>query len=174
MRLELRLCDVEEGAVFVDREDISTLTQESLRRNIGIVAQDTVLFNNTLRHNIAYGKPGATDAEVWAAARKAALGDMIDRLPDRLETKVGELGLKLRGGERQRVEIARRVIKNPAILLFEEATSALDSKTVRDIPANLPEVRRNRTTLVIAHWLSTVTASDEILVLDQGGEDRVR
>jgi ATP-binding cassette, subfamily B, heavy metal transporter len=168
VRLALRLYDVDEGAVFVDRQDIKTLTQESLRRNIGIVAQDTVLFNNTLRYNIVYGKPSATDAEVWAAARTAALGDMIDRLPDKLETKVGELGLKLSGGERQRVGIARCVIKNPAVLLFDEATSALDSKTERDIQANLSEVCHNRTTLVIAHRLSTIAAADEILVLDQG------
>jgi ATP-binding cassette, subfamily B, heavy metal transporter len=168
MRLALRLYDVDSGSIYVDGQDITTLTQKSLRQNIGIVAQETVLFNNTLRYNIAYGKSDATEAEVWAAVRAAALGDMIEQLPEKLETVVGEQGLKLSGGERQRVGIARCIIKNPAVLLFDEATNALDPQTEQVIERNLAEVCRKRTTIIIAHRLSTVIRADEIIVLDKG------
>jgi len=144
------------------------VTQESLRRAIGVVPQDTVLFNDTIYYNIAYGRPGATRADIEEAARHAHIHDFITALPDGYRTMVGERGLKLSGGEKQRVAIARVILKAPKILVFDEATSALDTKTEREIQASLAEISADRTTLVIAHRLSTVVEADEILVLDDG------
>jgi ATP-binding cassette subfamily B protein len=144
------------------------VTQASLRGVIGVVPQDTVLFNDTIRYNIAYGRPGATDEEVEAAARAAQVHDFVARLPDGYKTRVGERGLKLSGGEKQRVAIARTILKDPRILILDEATSALDTRTEQDIQAALRDVARNRTTLVIAHRLSTVVEADEIIVLQDG------
>jgi len=167
-RLMFRFYDVDEGAIEIDGQDIRDITQDSLRRSIGVVPQDTVLFNDTIFYNIAYGRPGAGRAEIEAAARRAHIHDFIAGLPDGYETMVGERGLKLSGGEKQRVAIARVVLKAPKILIFDEATSALDTKTEREIQASLAEVATNHTTLVIAHRLSTVVDADQILVLDGG------
>ena len=167
-RLLYRFYDVQQGAVRVNGSDIRQLTQASLRAAIGIVPQDTVLFNDTLLYNIQYGRPDASREEVEAAARAAQLEAFIERLPDGYETRVGERGLKLSGGEKQRVAIARALLKNPAVLIFDEATSALDSKTEKAIQAQLEAAAEGRTALVIAHRLSTVMNADEILVLDQG------
>ena len=167
-RLLFRFYDVSGGRILIDGQDIRAVTQQSLRGAIGIVPQDTVLFNDTIYYNIAYGRPGATPAEVEQAARLAHIHAFIMALPDGYETTVGERGLKLSGGEKQRVAIARTILKNPAILLFDEATSALDTHTEREIQANLREVSRGRTTLVIAHRLSTVIDADEILVMEAG------
>ena len=144
------------------------MTQDSLRGAIGIVPQDSVLFNDTIGYNIAYGREGATQAEVEEAARGAALDDFIAQLPDGYDTEVGERGLKLSGGEKQRVAIARTLLKNPPILILDEATSALDSRTEDEIQATLAKISERRTTLIIAHRLSTITHADEIIVLDQG------
>jgi ATP-binding cassette subfamily B protein len=167
-RLLFRFYDVGEGSIRIGDEDIRDLTQDSLRAAIGVVPQDTVLFNDTIRYNIAYGRPSATPAEVEAAARLAQLHDFILTLPLGYETKVGERGLKLSGGEKQRVAIARTLLKNPRILVLDEATSALDTNTEQEIQAALRAVARNRTTLTIAHRLSTVVDADEILVLEDG------
>jgi ABC-type transport system involved in Fe-S cluster assembly fused permease/ATPase subunit len=167
-RLLYRFYDVRSGAIRINGSDIRALTQASLRAAIGIVPQDTVLFNETLFYNIQYGRPGASRDEVVAAARAAHLHDFVERLPDRYDTRVGERGLKLSGGEKQRVAIARALLKNPPILIFDEATSALDSKTEKAIQAELEQAAVGRTTLVIAHRLSTVMNADEILVLDNG------
>lgn len=167
-RLLFRFYDVERGAIRIDGQDIRDVAQDSLRRAIGVVPQDTVLFNDTIRYNIAYGRPGATDEEIEAAARLARIDEFVRRLPDGYATPVGERGLKLSGGEKQRVAIARVILKAPKILVFDEATSALDTKTERAIQASLDEVSADRTTLVIAHRLSTVVDADEILVLDDG------
>ncbi|WP_153160089.1 ABC transporter ATP-binding protein/permease [Zoogloea sp. 1C4] len=167
-RLLFRFYDVQTGAVRINGQDIRQLTQDSLRAAIGIVPQDTVLFNDTLFYNIQYGRPDASRDEVEAAARAAQLSSFIERLPDGWETRVGERGLKLSGGEKQRVAIARTLLKNPDILIFDEATSALDSQTEKAIQAQLDAAARGRTTLVIAHRLSTVMNADEIIVLDQG------
>lgn len=167
-RLLYRFYDVAQGSICIDNQDIREITQETLRACIGVVPQDTVLFNETIYYNIAYGKPGATPAEIEHAARLAHVHDFIMAMPDGYETLVGERGLKLSGGEKQRVAIARTVIKDPAILLLDEATSALDSHTEQEIQRNLREISRGRTTLCIAHRLSTVVDADEILVLDDG------
>ncbi|WP_084536589.1 ABCB family ABC transporter ATP-binding protein/permease [Azospirillum halopraeferens] len=167
-RLLFRFYDVSGGSVSIDGQDIRTVTQASLRAAIGIVPQDTVLFNDTVYYNIAYGRPGAGPAEVEQAARLAHIHDFVMGLPDGYQTMVGERGLKLSGGEKQRVAIARTILKDPAVFMFDEATSALDTHTEREIQANLREVSRGRTTLVIAHRLSTVVDADEILVLEQG------
>ncbi len=167
-RLLFRFYDVDEGAIRIDGHDLRDVTQESVRRAIGVVPQDTVLFNDTVRYNIAYGRPGADKAEIVDAARHARIHDFISALPDGYASMVGERGLKLSGGEKQRVAIARVILKEPRILVFDEATSALDTKTEQEIQANLDELRAQRTTLVIAHRLSTVVGADEILVLDQG------
>jgi len=167
-RLLFRFYDVTGGAIRINGQDIRQLTQASLRSAIGIVPQDTVLFNDTLAYNIQYGRPTASLDEVREAARAAHLDAFIERLPDGYETRVGERGLKLSGGEKQRVAIARTLLKNPPILIFDEATSALDSQTEKSIQAELDLVARGRTTLIIAHRLSTVMNADEILVLDQG------
>jgi ATP-binding cassette, subfamily B, heavy metal transporter len=167
-RLLFRFWDVGAGAILVDGQDIRGVTQESLRRAIGVVPQDTVLFNDTIFYNIAYGRPGAGRAAVEEAARLAHIHDFVASLPDDYDTLVGERGLKLSGGEKQRVAIARVILKAPRILVFDEATSALDTRTERDIQANLAEVSADRTTIVIAHRLSTIIDADEILVLDNG------
>ncbi len=167
-RLLFRFYDVNAGSIEIDGQDIRNVTQDSLRRAIGVVPQDTVLFNDTIYYNIAYGHPGATQAEIEEAARLARIHDFITTLPDGYETMVGERGLKLSGGEKQRVAIARVILKAPQILVFDEATSALDTKTEREIQASLAEVSTGRTTLVIAHRLSTIVDADEILVLDRG------
>ncbi len=167
-RLLFRFYDVNSGAITIDGQDLRTVTQESLRGAIGIVPQDTVLFNDTIEYNIAYGKPGASHDDIVAAARAASIHDFIESLPDGYKTMVGERGLKLSGGEKQRVAIARTLLKDPAILIFDEATSALDSKAEQAIQAQLKEIAKNRTTLVIAHRLSTVADAQQILVLDHG------
>ena len=167
-RLLFRFYDVTGGRILIDGQDIRDVTQESLRASIGMVPQDTVLFNDTIRYNIRYGRWDATDVEVEEAARQAQIDDFIRRSPKGYETEVGERGLKLSGGEKQRVAIARTILKAPPILLLDEATSALDSHTERDIQDELDRVARNRTTLVIAHRLSTIVGADEILVLDEG------
>jgi len=167
-RLLFRLYDVDSGSICIDRQDIREVTQDSLRRAIGMVPQDTVLFNNTIYHNIAYGRPGATDEEVRAAAHMAHLDDFIDRLPRGLDTVVGERGLKVSGGEKQRIAIARMLLKNPAIMVFDEATSSLDSSAEQAILQALREVSANRTTLAIAHRLSTIIDADEIVVMRHG------
>ncbi len=167
-RILFRFYDVTEGRVLIDGQDIRDVTQESLRAAIGIVPQDTVLFNDTLYYNIAYGRPDATREEVTRAARLAQLDSFVRGLPDGYDTEVGERGLKLSGGEKQRVAIARTILKDPEILLFDEATSALDSQTEQEIQRSLREVSRDRTTLMIAHRLSTVIDADSILVLDAG------
>ncbi len=167
-RLLFRFYDPLSGRILIDGQDIRTVTQESLRRAIGIVPQDSVLFNDTIGYNIAYGRDGASEADVEEAARAAALMGLIERLPRRFATEVGERGLKLSGGEKQRVAIARTLVKNPPILLLDEATSALDTRTEQDILATLHAVAENRTTISIAHRLSTIADADTIFVLDQG------
>jgi ATP-binding cassette subfamily B protein len=167
-RLLFRLYDVTSGRILIDEQDISEVTQISLRRAIGIVPQDTVLFNDTLRYNIRYGLWSATDAEVEDATRLAQLDGLVRASPGGYETEVGERGLKLSGGEKQRVAIARTILKNPHILVLDEATSALDTGTEKEIQNALERVSRNRTTLIIAHRLSTVVGADEIIVLDRG------
>ncbi|MBV8739729.1 MAG: ABC transporter ATP-binding protein/permease [Alphaproteobacteria bacterium] len=167
-RLLFRFWDVDRGAIEIDAQDIRDVSQDSLRRAIGVVPQDTVLFNDTIFYNIAYGRPGASAAAVEEAARLAHIHDFIASLPDGYETMVGERGLKLSGGEKQRVAIARVILKAPKILVFDEATSALDTRTEREIQANLAELSADRTTIVIAHRLSTIIDAEEILVLDHG------
>ena len=167
-RLLFRFYDVEDGRITIDGQDIRDVTQSSLRATIGIVPQDTVLFNDSIFYNIQYGSPSASPAEVEDAARLAQVHDFVMSLPDGYNARVGERGLKLSGGEKQRVAIARTILKGPKILLFDEATSALDTHTEREIQKALEQVSANRTTLVIAHRLSTVVNADEIIVLDNG------
>lgn len=167
-RLLFRFYDIQEGAILVDGQDVRDVTQESLRNEIGMVPQDTVLFNDTIAYNIRYGRPAASEAEVVHAAEQAQIAGFIERLPDGFRTMVGERGLKLSGGEKQRVAIARTLLKGPPILILDEATSALDTHTEQEIQAALDEASRGRTTVVIAHRLSTVIGADEILVLKDG------
>ncbi|MDW3686994.1 ABC transporter ATP-binding protein/permease [Cupriavidus sp. CV2] len=167
-RLLFRFYDVSSGGIEIDGQDIRSITQDSLRRAIGIVPQDTVLFNDSIYYNIAYGRPDATRDEVIEAARAAQIDGFIRELPQGYDTPVGERGLKLSGGEKQRVAIARTLLKNPPILVFDEATSALDSRTEQAIQAELMRLAQNRTTLLIAHRLSTVVHADQILVMDHG------
>lgn len=167
-RLLFRFYDVGAGRILIDGQDIAQVTQKTLRAAIGMVPQDTVLFNDTVRYNISYGKPGASDADVEDAARLAQVHSFVMSQPKGYDTMVGERGLKLSGGEKQRVAIARTILKSPPILILDEATSALDSMTEREIQAALTQISRNRTTLVIAHRLTTVVDADEIVVLDQG------
>jgi len=167
-RLLFRFYDPQSGRILIDGQDIRGVTQVSLRAALGIVPQDSVLFNDTIGYNIAYGRDGAGLAEIEAAARGAALHDLIGRLPQGFDTEVGERGLKLSGGEKQRVAIARTLVKNPPILLLDEATSALDTRTEQDILATLHAVAEDRTTISIAHRLSTIADADTIFVLDQG------
>ena len=168
-RLIFRFYDVTDGSVSIDGQDVRDVTQHSLRAAVGMVPQDTVLFNDTIAYNIRYGRPDASDEEVREAARMAQISGFIESLPKGFDTQVGERGLKLSGGEKQRVAIARTILKAPPILILDEATSALDTQTERDIQSALDAVSRNRTTLVIAHRLSTVVTADEIIVL-RGGE----
>jgi ATP-binding cassette subfamily B protein len=167
-RLLLRFYDPDSGQVLIDNRNIRSLTQHSLRRVIGVVPQDTVLFNDTLYYNIAYGDPLADDDRILAAARAAQLHDFVQSLPAGYQTLVGERGLKLSGGEKQRVAIARALLRDPKIFFFDEATSSLDSTTEREIQGNLARLSQGRTSLVIAHRLSTVVGADQILVLDDG------
>jgi len=167
-RLMYRFYDLTGGRVTIDGQDISKVTQASLRAAIGIVPQDTVLFNDTIGYNIAYGREGAGEEEIVRAAKGAAISGFIERQPDQYETRVGERGLKLSGGEKQRVAIARTLLKDPPILILDEATSALDSRTEAEILGTLQAIERGRTTIVIAHRLSTVVHADQIVVLDNG------
>ena len=167
-RLLFRFFDVDSGSISIDGQDIRSITQDSLRTTIGVVPQDTVLFNDTLYNNLAYGRPGASEAEVQHAAQQAHLEDFISSLPDGYATQVGERGLKLSGGEKQRVAIARVLLKNPPLLILDEATSSLDSISEQAILDAINAVKTQRTTLVIAHRLSTVRDADSILVMDQG------
>ncbi|MHB8742428.1 MAG: ABCB family ABC transporter ATP-binding protein/permease [Sulfuricaulis sp.] len=167
-RLIFRFYDVTSGRILIDDQDIRDVTQKSLRQSIGIVPQDTVLFNDTIYYNIAYGHAAAAREEVIEAARAAHINQFVESLPDKYDTRVGERGLKLSGGEKQRVAIARTLLKNPPILVFDEATSALDSRTEKAIQAELQEIATNHTTLVIAHRLSTIMDADQILVMEHG------
>jgi ATP-binding cassette subfamily B protein len=167
-RLLFRFYDVQQGAILFDGQNIQDVQQASLRQVVGIVPQDTVLFNDTIGYNIAYGKPGATQLEIEAAAKSAQIHDFIVSLPDGYQSAVGERGLKLSGGEKQRVAIARTLLKHPALLIFDEATSALDSETERSIQNELNDLARNRSTLIIAHRLSTITHAHQILVMEEG------
>ena len=167
-RLLFRFYDINSGEVLIDGQNIARITQSSLRRAIGIVPQDTVLFNDTLGYNIRYGRPDATQTEVLAAAHAAHLGDFLKRLPEGVDTPVGERGLKISGGEKQRVAIARTLLKNTPILIFDEATSALDTHAEKAIQSAFDEAAQNRTTLVIAHRLSTIVQADQILVFNDG------
>ena len=167
-RLLFRYYDIDRGAIRIDGQDLRDVTQESVRGALGVVPQDTVLFNNTIRYNLSYAKPGASDADINRAAELAHIHGFIASLPDGYQTLVGERGLKLSGGEKQRVAIARVILKGAPILIFDEATSALDTHTEKEIQANLREVSTGRTTLVIAHRLSTIVDADQILVLENG------
>ncbi len=167
-RLLFRFYDINSGSITIDGHDIRDVTQASVRASLGIVPQDTVLFNDTIRYNIGYGRPGSTDTEIEDAARRAHVSGFIERLPDKWQAMVGERGLKLSGGEKQRVAIARTLLKNPAIMIFDEATSALDSATEKSIQAELRDIARDRTTLVIAHRLSTIIDANQILVMELG------
>jgi ATP-binding cassette, subfamily B, heavy metal transporter len=167
-RLMFRFYDVTGGRILIDGQDVRDVAQNSLRAAIGIVPQDTVLFNDTIGYNIAYGREGAGQADVAAAAKGAAIHDFIAAQPQGFDTPVGERGLKLSGGEKQRVAIARTLLKDPPILILDEATSALDSRTEAEIQETLIKVAEKRTTLIIAHRLSTIVDADEIIVLDQG------
>src|SRR4029077_8469256 len=167
-RLLFRFYDVTDGGITINGQDLRGVTQDSVRAAIGIVPQDTVLFNDSIGYNIAYGRPGATQEEIVAAAKLAQIHDFIAGTPEGYDTPVGERGLKLSGGEKQRVAIARAILKHPRILIFDEATSALDSKSEKAIQAELRQIARDRTTLTIAHRLSTIVDADEILVLDHG------
>jgi ATP-binding cassette subfamily B protein len=167
-RLLFRFYEIQGGRVLIDGQDVREVTQASLRAAIGIVPQDTVLFNDTIEYNIAYGRPGASRQEIVAAARAAHIHEFVSRLPDGYDTMVGERGLKLSGGEKQRVAIARTLLKRPSILVFDEATSALDSRTERVIQRELEAIAAGRTTLVIAHRLSTIVNADQIVVLEAG------
>ena len=167
-RLLFRFYDPKQGDVYINNQNIKDISQQSLRKHIGVVPQDTVLFNDTIYYNISYGNPNASEEEIYNAAKSADIHNFIINLPDGYQTIVGERGLKLSGGEKQRVAIARAILKNPSIFFFDEATSALDSTTEKEIQKNLQAISKNRTTLVIAHRLSTAADADEILVLEQG------
>jgi ABC-type transport system involved in Fe-S cluster assembly fused permease/ATPase subunit len=167
-RLLFRFYDVNEGVIKIDDHDLRDLTQQSLRSHMGVVPQDTVLFNDTIGYNISYGKPTASESDMQSAAKMAKIHDFVISLPEQYNTSVGERGLKLSGGEKQRVAIARTILKNPQILIFDEATSALDSHKEKEIQASLKEISANRSTLIIAHRLSTIVDADEIIVLQQG------
>jgi ABC-type transport system involved in Fe-S cluster assembly fused permease/ATPase subunit len=167
-RLLFKFYDPKAGGIYINNINISKISQESLRQIIGVVPQDTVLFNDTIYYNIAYGNTKATKEEIVNAAQNADIHDFISTLPDGYETIVGERGLKLSGGEKQRVAIARTILKNPKIFFFDEATSALDSSTEKEIQQNLENVSKDKTTLIIAHRLSTAANADNIIVLDKG------
>jgi ATP-binding cassette subfamily B protein len=163
-----RFYDIQSGDILIDGQSVKNVTQLSLRKAIGIVPQDTVLFNDSLGYNIAYGRPDASQDEIMAAAKAAHLGPFLSRLPEGLDTPVGERGLKISGGEKQRVAIARTLLKNTPILVFDEATSALDSHAERAIQSAFDEAAQNRTTLIVAHRLSTIVHADQILVFNDG------
>jgi len=167
-RLLFRFYDLQSGCIRIDGQAVDQVQQLSLRQHIGVVPQDTVLFNDSIWNNVAYGRPAASDEDIWQAIEMANLGAFVGSLPDGVETQVGERGLKVSGGEKQRIAIARVLLKNPPILLFDEATSALDSESERTILAALGEISKDKTTLVIAHRLSTIVDADQIVVLDQG------
>jgi ATP-binding cassette subfamily B protein len=167
-RLLFRFYDVNSGGIFIDGQNINSVMQNSLRDNIGIVPQDTVLFNDTIEHNIRYARLDASDEQIQQAAKHANIHDFITSLPDGYQTVVGERGLKLSGGEKQRIAIARVILKNPRILVFDEATSSLDSRSEQLILESLKEIAEKHTTLVIAHRLSTIIDADDIVVLDKG------
>jgi len=167
-RLLFRFYDIQGGRISIDGQDIAAVTQQSLRASIGIVPQDMVLFNDTVGYNIGYGREGATQEEIEAAARAASIHDFIMGLPQGYATRVGERGLKLSGGEKQRVAIARTLLKDPPVLVLDEATSALDSRTETEIQDVLRSISRKRTTLIVAHRLSTVVDADEIIVMEKG------
>jgi ATP-binding cassette subfamily B protein len=167
-RLLFRFYDVTGGRILIDGQDVRDVTQHSLRAAIGVVPQDTVLFNDTIRYNIGYGKPSASEADIEQAARLAQVHDFVMTLPEGYDTMVGERGLKLSGGEKQRVAIARTILKDPRILILDEATSALDTRTEQDIQGAFRAAMSNRTTLVIAHRLSTIIDADEIIVVRDG------
>ena len=167
-RLLFKFYEPKEGGIYINNININKISQESLREIIGVVPQDTVLFNDTIYYNIAYGKTGASKEEVINAANNADIHDFITSLPDGYQTIVGERGLKLSGGEKQRVAIARTILKNPKIFFFDEATSALDTSTEKEIQKNLESISKNKTTLIIAHRLSTAANADQIIVLDKG------
>jgi ATP-binding cassette subfamily B protein len=168
VKLLFRFYDPGTGAISIDGQDISQVSQQSLRQAIGIVPQDTVLFNDSIIENIRYGNPQSADADVYQALELAHLKTFVDKLPEGVDTLVGERGLKLSGGEKQRIAIARTILKRPPILVFDEATSSLDSKSERSILAALEEISQGHSSLVIAHRLSTIVDADKILVLDQG------
>jgi len=168
LRLLFRFYDPDSGQVLIDGQDIAAITQSSLRQNLGLVPQEVVLFNDTLRRNILYGRPEADEAALWDAVERARLKDFIEQLPDGLDTRVGERGLKLSGGEKQRVGVARAILKDPPILILDEATSALDSQTESEVQAALAEAAKGRTTIAVAHRLSTIARADLILVMEDG------
>jgi len=168
LRLLFRFYDPESGRVEIDGQDIAHVTQDSLREALGLVPQDVVLFNDTLRSNVVYGRPDASDEDVWSVLERAHLAEFVRGLPDGLDTRVGERGLKLSGGEKQRVGVARAILKDPGILVLDEATSALDSQTEREVQAALAEAARGRTTIAVAHRLSTIAGADRIFVLEDG------
>ncbi len=168
LRLLFRFYDPDGGQVLIDGQDIAGITQTSLRENLGLVPQEVVLFNDTLRRNILYGRPEADEAALWDAVERARLKDFVEQLPDGLDTRVGERGLKLSGGEKQRVGVARAILKDPPILILDEATSALDSETESEVQAALAEAARGRTTIAVAHRLSTIAKADLILVMEDG------
>jgi len=172
-RILFRFYDISGGQVLIDGQDMAAVTQESLRARLGIVPQDTVLFNDTIGYNISYAKPDATADEIEAVSRAAQIHEFIEGLPEGYETRVGERGLKLSGGEKQRVAIARALLKDPAILILDEATSALDSVTENSIQEALDTAARNRTTLVIAHRLSTIIGADKIIALKDGAVEEI-
>lgn len=168
LRLLFRFYDPEAGRVLIDGQDLTHITQESLRDALGLVPQDVVLFNDTLRSNVIYGRPEASEAEIFDALERAQLGEFVRKLPDGLATRVGERGLKLSGGEKQRVGVARAILKNPAVLVLDEATSALDSETEQEVQTALAEAAKGRTTIAVAHRLSTIASADRIYVMDAG------
>lgn len=168
IRLLFRFYDVDSGAIMIDSQNIKTVSQQSLRKAIGVVPQDTVLFNNTIKYNIQYGRVDAPEADVLTASRSADIHEKIMTFPDKYETQVGERGLRLSGGEKQRVAIARTILKSPFIVMLDEATSALDTQTERNIQTALQKVCANRTTIIVAHRLSTIIHADNILVLKDG------
>ena len=168
LKLLMRFYEQASGGILLDGRDIRTLTQQSLRRSMGLVPQEVVLFNDTLRFNLAYARPDASEAEIMEAARRAQLGAFIDSLPQGLDTRVGERGLKLSGGEKQRVGVARAILLDPPILILDEATSSLDSETEKEVQTALSEAAKGRTTIAVAHRLSTLSEADRIFVLDDG------
>lgn len=168
LKLLFRFYDPASGSIRIDDQDLRDVTQHSLRQSLGLVPQEVVLFNDTIRFNIAYAKPEADDQEIMEAARRAQLGDFINSLPEGLDTRVGERGLKLSGGEKQRVGVARAILLNPPILILDEATSSLDSTTEEDVQTALNEAARGRTTIAVAHRLSTIAGADLILVFEDG------